>query len=723
MKNLYSKLIAVTVLMLSSCIYAQHIFFENRYGDSPENIQLKLDFGKQNNEMIFDSPNEKIYIYQSNESSQRNDLDVNFAVNLESGGHTRIIVLIYNETGMWFRHATNGQNLVDFDLEPGVYDIFTTFQYYNTPPRYVVKEQINITENSSITINKAEAKNKILNQIYNESGEVLSPATNAEYAMAANEITINNYPNILISQGSIWWSGSYEDPVWTYYISDVSDRYTMNFNLFSEASTGVHYFPKYKLLNGITQSVITSNEIDNMVSHEEKPFQLSIIGEQSQEAITSGFTVINTFEDFGTFTAFNIIGNAYEPGFRFKAMINPDLNEGLTKTLIAPGVIETSYGSVQFFNKGTAFTLDSQNNIIYGDQSLGLNDYLLNNFFNRTSDGTKFAPFHPKFSFSPYEAPSMVYGNNVPITNTALFQNSFILGGVGRFGEFRESDFVFAEIEVYKNGIMEYSGDYVTLTLDPMFDTENEFEIKITNPNTIVDGVQGKNITQIFFDNNNEDSFPPSLQMLQFRNSDNVVTHNFMSGQEGFVRLAASDFYFSDLLVYNYNEGNSVELFYSLYNEEEWNQLTLTNYPEHFFVPKFGDYYEASLSEIPQPSENDVWYDVKVICTDTAGNKQIQTISPAFKLNSTLQTEEIGDDYDFIVYPNPFNDNLNIQLPKNIKGDYVVKLTDLTGRIVSTQNKKSTDSKSLFYSFLPRGIYVLSIESNGKTLAKKVIKK
>ncbi|SMC32683.1 T9SS type A sorting domain-containing protein [Moheibacter sediminis] len=723
MKNFYSKLIAVIVLILTSSVYAQHVFFENRYGTSSENVQAKLEFDKQNYDVFFDSPDEKIYVSKTNESTQRNDLNVNFTVNLVSGGHTGVNVLIYNETGLWSRHVYNGQNSADFNLEPGVYDIFTTFNYYATTRRYVIKEQVNISENSSITINKADATNKIVNEIYNEYGEVLSPATNADYAMANNEILINNYPNILISQSSLWFSGTSEDPVWAYYISDVSDRYTMNFNLFSQASTGIHYFPKYKLLNGISESMTTPNQIDNMVYHEEKPFQSSIIAEESQEEITSGFTVINTFQNFGTFIAFTIIGNEYEPGSRFKSMINPDLNGEITKTLIAPGIIEKSYGSIQFFNKGTAFTLDSQNNIIYGDQSIGLNDYLLNNYLNRTDEGTKYIPFHPKFSFTKHESQGMVYGNNIPIINTAFFSNIFIAGAIGRYGEFRESDFISAEIEVYRDNVSIFAGDYITLTLDPMFNTPNQFEIKIINPNTMVDGVQGKNITQVFFDNNNEDSFPPSLQMLQFRNSDNMITHNFMSGQEGFVRLAASDFNFSGFLVYNYNEGNSVQLFYSLYNQEEWSQLTLTNYPEHFFVPKFGDYYEASLAEIPQPQGNDVWYDVKVICTDAAGNKQTQTISPAFKLNSTLQAEEIHENNDFIVYPNPFNDNLNIQLPKNIKGDYIVKLTDLTGRIISAQNKKSTDSKSLFYSFLPKGTYVLSIESNGKTLAKKVIKK
>ena len=116
MKNFYSKLITVIVLILTSSVYAQHVFFENRYGTSSENVQAKLEFDKQNYDVFFDSPDEKIYVSKTNESTQRNDLNVNFTVNLVSGGHTGVNVLIYNETGLWSRHVYNGQNSADFNF-------------------------------------------------------------------------------------------------------------------------------------------------------------------------------------------------------------------------------------------------------------------------------------------------------------------------------------------------------------------------------------------------------------------------------------------------------------------------------------------------------------------------------------------------------------------------------------------------------------------------------
>ena len=77
---------------------------------------------------------------------------------------------------------------------------------------------------------------------------------------------------------------------------------------------------------------------------------------------------------------------------------------------------------------------------------------------------------------------------------------------------------------------------------------------------------------------------------------------------------------------------------------------------------------------------------------------------------------------DISVYPNPFSDNLYIQLPENFKGNFTFRVTDLTGKTIYAQ---SQNDKSFVWngSSLPKGVYVLSIENNGKTITKKVVKK
>src|SRR5690606_20605056 len=108
---------------------------------------------------------------------------------------------------------------------------------------------------------------------------------------------------------------------------------------------------------------------------------------------------------------------------------------------------------------------------------------------------------------------------------------------------------------------------------------------------------------------------------------------------------------------------------------------------------------------------------------DEAGNKQEQTISPAFKLNSTLELDEVSDS-DFIVYPNPFTGDLNIQLPETLKGNYIFRISDLTGKTIY-QNQQSSDIKNFSWNgkSLPKGVYFLSVENNGKIIAKRLIKK
>lgn len=74
------------------------------------------------------------------------------------------------------------------------------------------------------------------------------------------------------------------------------------------------------------------------------------------------------------------------------------------------------------------------------------------------------------------------------------------------------------------------------------------------------------------------------------------------------------------------------------------------------------------------------------------------------------------------IYPNPFTSVVNIQLPENIKGNFTFKVTDLSGKTIYSK-EQSNKSFSWNGSSLPKGIYILSIENNGKVIAQKVIKK
>ena len=190
------------------------------------------------------------------------------------------------------------------------------------------------------------------------------------------------------------------------------------------------------------------------------------------------------------------------------------------------------------------------------------------------------------------------------------------------------------------------------------------------------------------------------------------------------MRLAAGDFNYTMIDnatgYYTYQEGNNVEIAYSLYNQNDWTELNLTKIPEFFLMPAFGDYYEASLHGIGT-SEGNAWYDLKIISIDGAGNTQQQIISPAFKVSDKLGVDEITES-TFAVYPNPFSEQLNIVLPDTVKGNYTFSMSDMSGRRIYSKNQSE---KSFHWNTtgLPKGVYVISIEYNGKVLSKKVVRR
>ncbi len=140
-------------------------------------------------------------------------------------------------------------------------------------------------------------------------------------------------------------------------------------------------------------------------------------------------------------------------------------------------------------------------------------------------------------------------------------------------------------------------------------------------------------------------------------------------------------------------------------------------------MPGFGDYYEASLESIQQQGGENIWYDVKIVCNDAAGNSQVQIVSPAFYIGTELSTNDIPK-AEALIYPNPFNDLVYINLPAKINGDYSLFLTDMAGRVIHSETKKSNQENIIYDgASLPSGVYLLKVKSDTFTIAEKVIKK
>ncbi len=73
------------------------------------------------------------------------------------------------------------------------------------------------------------------------------------------------------------------------------------------------------------------------------------------------------------------------------------------------------------------------------------------------------------------------------------------------------------------------------------------------------------------------------------------------------------------------------------------------------------------------------------------------------------------------VYPNPFNDYVNFEVPSAIQGDYNLQIKDLSGRTVAVFNQISSSTLHLPLNLAP-GIYMAEMIAENKRWVTKLVK-
>lgn len=99
---------------------------------------------------------------------------------------------------------------------------------------------------------------------------------------------------------------------------------------------------------------------------------------------------------------------------------------------------------------------------------------------------------------------------------------------------------------------------------------------------------------------------------------------------------------------------------------------------------------------------------------DQLGNRTQETKT------STLSVEEVQPLNSLTVYPNPFQDYLNIQTKDDIL--ISVQLFDITGRSIKKEDISGTSYQFNLES-LPRAVYILEITAEKRKQTVKIIKK
>lgn len=97
------------------------------------------------------------------------------------------------------------------------------------------------------------------------------------------------------------------------------------------------------------------------------------------------------------------------------------------------------------------------------------------------------------------------------------------------------------------------------------------------------------------------------------------------------------------------------------------------------------------------------------------------------KNSTTTKTSQLSNGIDINIYPNPFNDNLNVFIKCDIICDYEVRLMNTLGSTLWQQKSENTKDNATFEittaQQLPNGVYFIEVKnSDGKIVVHRVVK-
>lgn len=584
------------------------------------------------------------------------------------------------------------------DIPTGTYDIFAEFFGPEYTMYYVIRENVEINENVHFTFSPLEATQTITKHHLDENGEELKLKSIERIDeepwfkiveegncinMCPLDIVILKGVGVLAHNQYINYDCSVEVPDGPYsiHVSPCSDRVIVGsvgtilgsndklyqFNLFTDQTS--------------TCTNLTNNPEDYITLISES-FCQSPIGKANNTENRKGYHSQiyldnNPLSSLETFDMLSCDDNQTT----LKFLTNKPSNEYGVKISTRSVMLDMQGTTLHKFEwedeEGNIITdgwEEEWSSMVYGlsqnpDENginfinNGIGVHIPSNFQFLENNDIPILTGHPVFSYQK-EQIGCINGNSCPICvvemqNTynpwSQMRDSYLAPSyIGRRGEIRETDNLWLKANLYHNSEV-VSSEWSSLNEDLFMHcmehgVEGKWEATFVNTNILVDNLEGKNTVKTSYDGSQEDYTSPTLQMLDFRNLENMVIDRFETPEQGILQFACGDFNFHWPI-----EGNryfdckpvSVKTEYSVYQEEDWTELTsITEKEEYFCRPAFGYFYSGSLAEVDAPSETG-WYDLRITLTDETGNTQEQTISPAFKIGNgtptTIRTIEQTD--------------------------------------------------------------------------------
>lgn len=336
-------------------------------------------------------------------------------------------------------------------------------------------------------------------------------------------------------------------------------------------------------------------------------------------------------------------------------------------------------------------------------------------------DVTEF-PGHPAYTFTT-ATKGQTYGDSAPINAVMIQKNAYgeetIIyvepAYIGRLGEVRRADCACVKTDFSYNGEAKLTNSSDFPGSDWLYNWSTDghapgkIDITFRNDNIMVDGLQGKNVTEVSYDERNEDVTAPTLQMLIFKDKDGKVIDRFDNAADGTMYFSGGDFQWhsDDRFYYTYEKAEP-KVEYAPYGEDSFTTLEVSAIPELFFMPGFGDCYSTNLANVDRPSRTG-WFDLRIEMTDKAGNRQCQTISPAFKINALSGIASVS------------NDNVKVWAADREIRTEGADCATMEVFSVSGQKMASTQADRIDASAWTPGVYVVRITTAAEASTHKVV--
>lgn len=561
---------------------------------------------------------------------------------------------------------------ISAEVPCGNYDVIFCFYNNSNEPYYVIKEQIDITEDVTISLSPDMATNHITIRNYGPDGNLLranleeidestgiittsggnvdktklqsmlfqrgddeGPIRIYDYqsygAMPSEEECLYPAGNIHVSDCSnkyyfFQWRGSYlsndgfalscftTDNIKTQILDNKADKYVLHEETFNYSPYG-----KDKPGTGYGIGVITFYK--GMWINRNQQYTMDTDPNTEKEGVEGNLRIwIADYEDScNSGVEMAVAGGAID--YFKEQIVRPELPPQKVPVMLNGAWLTAVHGEKKSIAVPTKDAFDS---------ALPTNDIYL---FS-----------HSEFTY-PSDMKTGGYGNNCPINainirnyyapwieqNTTNLYNYF----VGRYGETRWCDNPLITTELKFNGVTIENPDEWSAEADGIYD------ITVVDTNIEVDGLPGKNTTTVHYDLRQEDSTPPTIEMLQFKNSEGYITDRFEKAEDGTMIFTAADInYFMDPVSWEDNYSYKpvyITVEYSPYGEDYWTEMAIEEVPELYNENGWGYFYRASLENIDSKADNG-WFDVRFSMADAAGNTHVQTVSPAFRINGQVNT-------------------------------------------------------------------------------------